>query len=180
MKVLSVNPQLQHLFLELEKQRNDILSLLTFLPETQLHQHPPGKWSIAQIISHLIASEQLSVNYLNKKIRAINELKNTTWVDDIKMNLLILSQRVPLKYKAPKAVVEHTVLLDQVQALSSRWDQTRKELEAVLEKFQDDQLRKKIFRHPVAGRLNILQTMRFFSEHIIHHTPQIKKLLRQS
>jgi uncharacterized damage-inducible protein DinB len=89
------------------------------------------------------------------------------------MNLLILSQRVPLKYKAPKAVVEHTVLLDQVQALSSRWDQTRKELEAVLEKFQDDQLRKKIFRHPVA-------TMRFFSEHIIHHTPQIKKLLRQS
>jgi hypothetical protein len=72
MKVLSVNPQLQHLFLELEKQRNDILSLLTFLPETQLHQHPPGKWSIAQIISHLIASEQLSVNYLNKKIRAIN------------------------------------------------------------------------------------------------------------
>lgn len=174
---LIVNSQLQQQFHTLEKQRESIISWIRPLSEAQLRHHQPGKWSIAQIISHLIASEQLSVNYLNKKIRAINELGNTTWADDIKMNLLILSQRVPLRYKAPKVVVEHTELLDQAQALSSRWDQTRIELRTLLEKFQDDQLRKKVFRHPVAGRLNILQTIRFFQEHIIHHTPQIKKLL---
>jgi hypothetical protein len=177
--LLTVNRQLQQSFQEFEAQRHEILSWIGSLSESQLHQHHPGKWSIAQIISHLIASERLSVNYLNKKIQAIDTLRNSTWLDALKMNVLILSQRLPLKYKAPRVIVENTQVYENAHTLISRWDQVRKELETVLEKFQDGQLRRKVFRHPVAGRLNIRQMMRFLREHIIHHTPQIKRRLKQ-
>jgi hypothetical protein len=53
----------------------------------------------------------------------------------------------------------------------------RNELKTMLEKFGDDQLKRKIYKHVIAGKLNILQTLLFFREHVIHHQQQIKRLL---
>ncbi|HRF34344.1 MAG TPA: hypothetical protein PLM56_12645, partial [Cyclobacteriaceae bacterium] len=60
------------------------------------------------------------------------------------------------------------------------WSKTRMELKELLDRISDDQLKRKIYKHPVVGKLNMVQTVRFFREHIIHHTPQIKRLLKQT
>lgn len=153
--------------------------MISPLSTEQLNAHPKGKWSIAQVLSHLISSERLSVNYMNKKILGIQEAPDSGLADACKTILLIVSQRLPLKFKAPKVLVEKTVQYQSALQLIEAWEKTRHELKEVLARLNDDQLKRKIYRHPLAGMLNIQQALRFFREHIIHHTPQIKNLLKQ-
>lgn len=175
-----MNNTLQRQFDALETQRAKLLSLIAPLSNEQLNAHPEGKWSIAQVLSHLIASEHLSVNYLNKKMQGIKDIPNTGLKEELVMATLIVSQRLPfVKFKAPKVVAENTHVYKTAEQLREAWDKGRIELKEVLARFEEDQLRKKIYKHPIAGKLNIQQTLRFFQEHIIHHTPQVKKLLSQ-
>jgi uncharacterized damage-inducible protein DinB len=174
-----LNRSLLHLFDSLEAQRSKLLSLITNLSHEQIHAHPEGKWSIAQVLSHLIASEHLSVKYLNKKMLGIHEAPNTGLIEELKMIVLIVSQRTPfIKFKAPKVLADNTHVYQTVEQLKEAWDKNRVELKEVIAYFQDDQLKKKIYKHPIAGMLNIKQALQFFGEHIHHHTPQVKKLLR--
>ncbi len=77
-------------------------------------------------------------------------------------------------------VVDRTPVYENIDQLITVWETTRSELKMVLEKFQDNQMKRKIYKHPVAGMLNIQQALRFFGEHIAHHTPQVKNLLKQN
>jgi uncharacterized damage-inducible protein DinB len=175
----SLNNALQHLFDTLEDQRSKLLGLITDLTHEQLHTHPEGKWSIAQVLSHLIASEHLSVKYLNKKMLGIHEAPNTGLIEEIKMIALIVSQRTPfIKFKAPRILAENTHVYQTAEQLKEAWDKNRVELKEVIAHFQDNQLKRKIYKHPIAGMLNIKQALQFFREHIDHHTPQVKNLLR--
>ena len=175
-----MNPRLKQLFDRLETQRAQLQHLVKDLSDVELNEHPAEKWSIAQVISHLIASEQLSVGYLNKKMLGIQTAEKSGLKEDLKMLLLIFSQRLPFKFKAPRTIVENTPVYGNVDQLISAWDKTRVDLKEVLQKFEDDQINLKIFKHPRAGMLNIQQAIRFFREHIIHHTPQVKNLLKQN
>ncbi len=173
-----MNTKLQLLFDSLERERAGLLaSIKNLSPDKQQHA-PEGKWSIQQILAHLIAAEKLSIMYLHKKILGIKEAEDTGALEEIKMVLLQISQRLPLKFKAPKVVVENTPSYATFEELITDWDKTRAELKTLLEKFEDSQIRKKIYKHIRAGRLNIQHALLFFREHIIHHTPQIKRLLR--
>jgi uncharacterized damage-inducible protein DinB len=175
-----VNARVKPLFDRLEVQRVQLQHLIKDLSDVELNKHPAEKWSIAQVISHLIASEQLSVGYLNKKMLGIQTAEKSGLKEDLKMLLLIVSQRLPFKFKAPRTIVENTPVYGNVDQLISAWDKTRVDLKEVLQKFEDDQINLKIFKHPRAGMLNIQQAIRFFREHIIHHTPQVKNLLKQN
>jgi uncharacterized damage-inducible protein DinB len=172
-----LNNSLQKQFNTLESQRATLLKLIAALSVEQLNSHPKGKWSIAQIVSHIIASEQLSVMYLNKKILGINDSPETGFREAAVMIIFTLSQRFPFRFKAPKVVVENTTPYQTVEQLTEAWEKVRADMRDVLERFQDNHLTRKVYKHPVAGMLNIQQTMKFFREHIIHHTPQIKNLL---
>jgi uncharacterized damage-inducible protein DinB len=172
-----LNTKLQQIFDSLETQRNQLFISLNSLAVEKLNQQPTNGWSINQVIAHLIAAERLSVLYLRKKIQAINEVENTGLIEELKMIVIILSQRLPFKFKAPKTVVENTKSSTSIHQLEQEWNAVRNELKIVLEKFNDDQIKRKIYKHVVAGKLNIQQTLLFFREHIIHHQQQIKRLL---
>lgn len=172
-----MNTKLQQIFDSLETQRNQLFISLNSLAVEKLNQQPTNGWSINQVIAHLIAAERLSVLYLRKKIQAINEVENTGLIEELKMIVIILSQRLPFKFKAPKTVVENTKPSTSLHQLEQDWNAVRNELKIVLEKFNDDQIKRKIYKHVVAGKLNIQQTLLFFREHVIHHQQQIKRLL---
>ena len=115
---------------------------------------------------------------MKKKILGINDAGNTGITDELQIGLLKISQRLPFKFKAPKAVIENTPAYPEVNKLKAAWDSERAELKGLLETFNDTQLKKKIYRHVVAGRLNIQHALIFFRAHYFHHLPQIKRLLQ--
>ena len=168
---------LKNYFEPLEKQRKKLLDELRNLGPEQLNKSRNNKWSVGQIVGHLITAEELSIGYINKKINAINNVGNTGLWGELKLLAFIVSQRLPLKYKAPAYMGELPKSYADVQALAADWDATRAGLKKLLEKFPADGLKKKIYRHPVMGRCNMVHGLIFFREHIIHHYPQIQRQL---
>ncbi len=173
-----MNNELQNQFNKLEKLTDELIRGVESTTTDQLHYNPPDKWSLSQVFAHLIASEQLSIQYLKKKTLAIEEQPDTGFTEELKMLVLIISQRLPFKFKAPKVVTDHTPAFNNLAEIVTTWNQTRAELKELLNGISADHLKRKIYKHPVAGKLNIRQTLRFFREHLIHHTPQIKRLLK--
>lgn len=162
----------------MESQRHALLNSVRHLAKEKLNHQVKGKWSINQIVAHLITAERLSLNYLQKKVNAIHEAENSTIWEEVKMALLVASQRLPgLKFKAPRVVVENTPSDVDLNSLQKEWETLRKDLRDFLDKIPDGQEKKLIYKHVRAGRLNTLHALRFFREHIVHHAPQIKKLL---
>lgn len=172
-----MNKSLQTKFDSLEAQRVKLVNSLKNLSAEKLNQQPPGKWSINQVIAHLITAERLSLAYLKKKIQAIDEVEDTGLAEELKMIVLIISQRLPFRFTAPKVVVENTPKANDIQLLELEWNQVRSELKVLLESIADNQIKRKIYKHVIAGKLNIGQTIVFFNEHVIHHQPQINRLL---
>lgn len=173
-----MNAQLEQLFNKLESDREKLFTKIGNLPADKFNYSESGKWSIHQILAHLITAEKLSLQYLNKKFQGIAETKNSGVVEEIKMVVLKISQRLPFKFKAPKKVVEFTPAYPNLDTLNEEWNVVRKELKSFLEKIKDDQVNKKIYKHVFAGMLNSKQALVFFREHFIHHLPQINRLIR--
>jgi uncharacterized damage-inducible protein DinB len=173
-----MNASFKPVFDELERQREVLFSLLKNLPEEKLAASPyPGKWSISQIVTHLVTSEKLSLAYMKKKSLGIDGVKNSGITETLRLWLLIISQRIPVKYKAPKVVTENTPPAMPLTALVEEWSALRNELKQFLERIEDRHVRKVLYKHPLAGRLDVRQAMIFFREHINHHKPQIERLL---
>lgn len=177
-----MHPSFQKLFEEIESQRKSILSSVHHLTQDQLNKPlAPGKWSVSQILSHLITAERMSVNYIQKKIQGIEQIEDTGLWEELKINLLKISQRLPgLKFKAPNRVVENTTFYNDLSTITKEWDLVRNEFKTLLEKIPAQYINRRIYRHVRAGYLNVRHALIFFREHIIHHTPQIKKLVNHS
>lgn len=172
-----MNPRLQELFDQIEEQRLYLLTEIRPVSEERLNHSRNRKWSISQIAGHLISAEQLSLSYMAKKINAIDEVGNTGILGELKLLVFQASQRLPLKYKAPKSLGEQPKSYQNFNSLELDWNQSREQLKVFLEKIPSNGLKKKIYRHPVMGRCNIIHALVFFREHIIHHYPQIKRQL---
>lgn len=173
-----MNKAFKGIFEELQAQRESVLARVKQAPTEILNLSPaPGKWSISQILTHLLTSERLSVGYMKKKSRGIEQVGNSGFVESLRLSLLIFSQRFPIKYKAPEVVVLNTPEPMPLDELINQWNRIRDELAAFLENMDDKNIRKIIYKHPIAGRLDARQAMIFFREHISHHTPQINRIL---
>ena len=168
---------LQSLFKEIETYRHGVLSELQGVSSQKLNASQNNKWSISEILGHIITAEKLSLSYITKKINAINEVSDTGLWNEIKLHAFIISQRLPIKYKAPKNLGDKPPSFSDIESLERDWNDSRNQLMAFLENFPKDGLRKKIYRHPVMGRCNIIHLLKFFREHLIHHHPQIKRQL---
>lgn len=172
-----MNPKLQKLIDSLEAQRSQLLKTITPLSSEKLNRRIENGWSINQIIAHLIAAEKLSLAYVQKKIQAVDQVGDTGLIEELKMVALKLSQRLPFRFKAPRLVVENTSQSTDIFVLEQEWISARQQLKGLLEKVADDQIDRKMYKHVRAGKLNIQHMLIFFGEHVIHHHPQIKRLL---
>ncbi len=173
-----LNKQLENLFKTLEADKTTLLHTLSAIPADRLNHNPkPGEWSINEILMHLLTSEQMTLTYLKKKSQALDGLGNSGILEALKMVVLTISQRLPiLRYQAPKALLANTPQPVELSELRVQWDFSRAELKNFLENFHEKDLRKLVYRHPVAGRFNIVQCLMFQHEHFRHHLPQINRL----
>jgi hypothetical protein len=172
-----MDSKLASVFDQAEAKRKKLLSLVSGLSDKTFYYAPPEKWSISQILIHLILAEQLSLRYIKKKSLGIEQAGDTNMLDDLKYQALRVSQRLPLKYKAPKVLGDGDPSPLSLEEIIDKWNHTRNELKAFLEGMESGHINRKIYKHAVAGRLNILHAVDFFNEHLTHHLPQIRRLI---
>lgn len=176
-----MNAKLQKTFDRLELQRHQLLSDVGAMSHEEFSTAPPGKWTVNQILAHLIAGEQLTLTYMQKKILGVKDAADSGLYEEVKMLMLKISQRMPgLKFKAPHVVKEHTKVYDSFQALVEDWNRLRSEWRQFLDDLPDEYVNRKIYKHVIAGRLNAHHSLIFAGEHIVHHWPQIIALQKRS
>lgn len=172
-----MNQKLNRLFERLEVQRHELLEKVKQVPDKFDAKPNDKKWSLHQLLAHLVAAEKLSNQYISKKIQGIDHAGDTGIMEDLKMGVLKVSQRLPLKFNAPKPVVATTNSYTNLAALIAEWDSTREDFKQLLNQVKDDQLKRKVYKHVIAGRLNIVHAVEFLHEHVAHHLPQVNRLL---
>jgi uncharacterized damage-inducible protein DinB len=175
-----MNRKLEKIFNELEAEKHKLLNQLMKIDSARLNYSPsPGKWSVNQILIHIITAEALSLGYMKKKSLGIETFGDSGVLEFLKMKLLIVSQRFPFKFKAPRFILQHTPTSSSFSDIVTQWNKHRDELKKFLESINDKNVHKKTYKHPKVGMLNIIQAITFFREHHIHHLPQIRKLIRK-
>jgi len=156
-KAQSLHPTLERRFYSLDKKLNILLEYLKDYSEDQLNRKPgPEKWSVIQVMHHLLLAESGSHRYLEKKLSFGADLKNAGVQSWFRKQTLKVVMKSPLKWKAPAAISQ-----DNLPNYAGFWDTAKqwKEERAALKKFLStvpaDTLGKEAYKHSFAGRMNI-------------------------
>lgn len=172
--MMTTNIQKQYVALE-ESKRRLFTDLQGFTHEKLNQNLGTDQWSMLQVVEHLLLVEASSLRYMQKKYQYAQNIPKAGLVNKLKFAAFRTLFKLPLKIKAPNVVAklpETSELLDA----QARWDMTRKELEAFLNQLPERDYELAIFKHPIAGRLNIDQTISFFAAHFAHHMKQIERI----
>ncbi len=163
----------------IEKERNDLLEKLSAFDDEYLNMKPrPGKWSVLQILNHLIKSEKLSVIYIKRKISGQSEIKQSSIKSKINAFILRTGLRLPIKLKAPDNVSD-VPDYDTLENVKQNWDKVRRLFLSVIIDMPDGMLDKDVFKHPVTGKMNIKGAVDFFDSHFKHHLKQVYSIINK-
>ncbi len=163
-------------FGRLESRRQALLSQLAGLEASQLNRQPgPGRWSITQILCHLISSEELSLGYVRKKMLAPERLRDAGIAGWLRLAALVAALRAPKRFKAPHATAR-VPEAEEPALTRRRWDEVRDGWRELLESLPPELVDKALFRHPFVGRMSLPQALRFMGEHLRHHVKQVEGL----
>ena len=161
----------------LEKLRSELLGRLSDLNSETLNRKPAaGGWSAVQVLAHVIQAERLSLGYLRKKTQKPELIPRSGVICALKSRALGLFLRLPFKVSAPGRTAEVPESAE-LQDLEQDWAAVRSDWRDFLEDFPPGLAGKAVYKHPIAGRLNLEQTLRLLIDHLRRHTRQIERTL---
>jgi DinB superfamily len=174
-----MNPKFDKKFISLEKKKNKIVETISGLDREILNKKlKEDKWSITQILFHIVKTERLVEISIKNKIKDKN-LKEI----EIHSSFMILYCRFAFasffKFKAPDLLRNIPEVYD-IEELKSKWQIIRKEFKELLEEFPPDFFNSSVFEHPYFGKFNIFQTLDFLYYHIKRHEGQITRIIKSS
>lgn len=171
-----LNKALLSKFDTIEKQREAIYAALESIDEKTLHLKPAiDKWSIIQIIFHLVKAEHISIISIQNNLLKNKNTSNAGMSSRIRAVVLNYALRTPLKFKAPK-ILGNMPDSYNLNELKKKWIKLRCDLKAILKNIKPEDAKRNLFRHPYAGDVSIFQALDFIREHFLHHNKQIERI----
>ncbi len=166
-------------FFHLQESRKNLASQLTAIDSRfMIFKINAEKWSAIQICFHIIKSEQLTIISLGKNLQLKDRLKKSSFISTVRSMSLTYVLKSGIKIKAPAIVANMPENYD-FDELMKKWQTIRTSLKDYIDKFPAEYLNKEIYKHPIAGWLNLSQTLIFLQNHFDHHKIQIERLLSE-
>lgn len=159
----------------LDAQRAALLARIAAAPEALRTRQPaPGQWSAAQVIVHLAMAEEAAVAYLGKKL-LFGHHQRPPLTAGLRVLILRMAFASPLKFKAP-AFIATIPEVDHATAVA-RWDAARAALRKAYEALPEERLGQALFKHPFAGRLDLMRGLHTMRIHVRRHAGQVERIL---
>lgn len=155
---------------------SDIKNLEQYGTETLQKQLIPGKWTMIQLVDHLLSIEKGILMYMTKK-SADPALHKVKFKNRFKHFLTKLVLRSGKKIKAPAVVPDPSNEKD-IATMLAEFEKVRSRTRDFISKWGAERKNDLIFRHPFAGMFTLNQTISFLAEHWEHHRPQQQQLLK--
>ena len=173
-----MNPRFGPRLERLEASRARAVALLVPHDASALNRAPaPGRWSALQVLHHVVESEAAMLGYVRKKLQAGASLPRAGLGSRLRRLALQAGLASPLRFKAP-AVAASVPDVVEPAALRARWDEVRAGWRALVEAFPPELEGRLVFRHPVAGRMGLADTLAVLQAHLDHHVPQVARALK--
>ena len=172
------NTLIQH-FERAEAAKSTLMSMIASCPKEQQSKKPsPEAWNMIEVAEHLYNAEQGILPQLKKYGKG--EGKKAGLPSILRSTLLSLFLRSPAKTKVPKAAagIEPKGNWD-FESLSEAWNALREEMKSWAHQYPGSRLDHYVFKHPAAGLMTPVQTMKFLEDHIAHHIKQIERIKKQ-
>lgn len=161
---------------KINQQRRALIDRLQELPDDLLSTRPlPDKWSIIEILEHLVLSERDVFQGLPKPADAISQQRKPSDRVAYWIVLMALGLRIPVKAPSPKAIPTGRTSFAK---LRRQWDCNYEWLESYVKELPGDNFNDAVFSHPIAGQLTLEQAIRMGQIHLALHMSQIEKRLQ--
>ena len=163
----------------MESERDAVVNEMKNYNSNLLDKKPAAsEWSVAEVIMHLVVAESGALAYMRKKLEFGGHQKATASAG-FKQKLLNFAIALPIKFKAPKvADIKDGEKVTFDEALV-KWAAVRKELLAEYDKMDDDLVTHELFKHPAAGKLSALQSVKFMRQHMNRHIKQMQNTIKK-
>jgi len=156
--------------------RIDFIKKVEDIPREQRSQHPAEGWNILQVMEHVITSEVGTLEYMKKKTLApyadIPLAGEESEAGSAQLNRALQSEK---KWKAPDVLPDPTGA-QSFDNMLAYWDNLRGKYRVFLDELNPGYYNRAIFKHPFSGRLNLIQTIDFLTNHIVHHGYQVDRI----
>ena len=157
----------------LETEREGLIQLMRSFDNDALSKSPgQGVWSPLEVLRHIIISEEGSLKYVQKKLSFNPKLPRATYLTDLRYRILLGGIYSPFRFKAPAVVVPEPAEYD-LESLVSQWQNVSEGLQTYLGQIDPRWLDYQVYKHPLAGRLSLVQMVGFLKHHLLRHKKQI-------
>ncbi len=166
-------------FSALERRREDLTGRLADLGERALSFKPRKEaWCLLEVCDHVLRTEEASLQYVRKKLPHVEANSRpgarSRWVFPILRVLLAL----PLRFRMPSSVSDSLKPGSSLslEKLVDRWIAEHSEWRRVLDSVPASKLQSPLFRHPIAGPMDLNGALLFLEAHFDHHLRQVERL----
>jgi len=171
-----MDENLLQIFQQLESVKEKYLKLIDGLDNETLNLKPERKkWSIAQILFHVIKGEQYVLISLLNSLKPETKIKTVGFSASIKSFVLNFLLKTNFKFKAPDTAQKVPNAVN-TEELLNKWDEIRIKLKEACVNMPKNNYNKGIFKHPYIGMINLNQSLQFLLFHLNHHVKQISDL----
>ena len=169
-----MNQEHAYAFDRLQYSREALLDRLGEHNHDALSMRKKKKWSPLEQCYHVHLAEKFSRLYCIKKLSFNPELNDAGLTSWLRVFALKTFERVPFKFKAPKAINEAAFPENiNLEMLREVWTSDRQELKSFLDNLDEQLVNKEIYKQPTVGRLTIGGMLEFFQFHQDRHQKHI-------
>ena len=167
---------IQEKYESLIKKREDLSQRLSARSSAVLcFNAGPDKWSIVDVIEHLIIAEQNLLEQLAANVPVSTLDPGTRTPEKHQTVIKVMERDIPVDVPDESLEPHGGLTLDE---LCSQWDDIREKLQGLLAEIKPEN--DLVYRHPYGGPLDIAETLHFFDAHFDNHMRQIDRILTQS
>lgn len=169
---------LQKQFEKIEANRKSLLAELKNYSDETINKKPsPEAWSVSEVITHLITAEEASLKYLQRKLQDTSKSEKEGLKHKWRWLLINVVFTFNIPFKAPDIVAPKSGYRTLAE-LETKWETLRGEIYTVLAQLPESEAQKDLWKHAVAGKLNLYHMVQFFGIHFNRHRKQINKTLK--
>lgn len=159
----------------LQRLQKEIATAITGLTPEQCASHPPGKWSVTEILEHLYLTYTGTIKGFQRVAEAGKSLATTqSWVQRGRTLIVVGFGYLPPGREAPPVARPRGVPAEKVH---SEIGPKIAEMDEVMTRCESNLgASRKLLDHPILGPLTAAQWRKFHLIHGLHHLKQIRHL----
>ncbi|MSR06832.1 MAG: DinB family protein [Gemmatimonadetes bacterium] len=142
------------------------------------HRAPKGKWSVAQIVSHLAKGVDLSSTVLEQRKETFGMLRRSSPGQSVLRHLTLTLGRIPPMWKSPASSVPDDK--PDAEEASAQFRMGVERFTSIIKSWPATRQLEVFVKHPVLGDLNVHEWIRFHFVHARHHSKQIAERLKRA